>query len=137
MRRETLYRLIMTSAVALPLVAQESDSHVLLVWAWFYFPVALLLRIRFADTSPRLFGPVSVAAGHRGRDRAGVGGDRAGWADSRLRNNSAEFVPPRSADSSTRDTVASRDSNVSSGRGFAEIPRSAQGSRICPLTLSP
>ena len=63
MRRETLYRLIMTSAVGLLLVAQESDSHVLLIWAWFYFPVALLLQIRFADTSPRLFGPVWLRRG--------------------------------------------------------------------------
>ena len=58
MRRETRSRLVLLSAIALLLVAQHSDSHVLLVWAWFYFPVALLSQIRFADTSPRLFGPI-------------------------------------------------------------------------------
>jgi phosphatidylglycerophosphate synthase len=46
MRRETRYRLVLMSAVALLLVAQHSDSHVLLVWAWFYFPVALVSQIR-------------------------------------------------------------------------------------------
>ena len=58
MRRETRYRLVLMSAVALLFAAQHSDSHALLVWAWFYFPVALVSQIRYADTSPRLFGPV-------------------------------------------------------------------------------
>jgi hypothetical protein len=58
MRRETRSRLVLMSAVALLLVTQHSDSHVLLVFAWFYFPIALVSQIRFADTSPRLFGPV-------------------------------------------------------------------------------
>jgi hypothetical protein len=63
MRRATRYRLVLMSALALLLVAQHSDSHVLLVWAWFCFPVALLSQIRFADTTPRLFGPVWLRRG--------------------------------------------------------------------------